>query len=126
MIDSYVSFFHVSGCRRNKPEATETTEENAVTATSCYFFMSVFIYYKCEATTRPSPSTANEATARPSPSIGIEASTARGRGRGRPPGQVSARKEVIPRGHGVYVSPFTNRVFDVCGDRARVIGSSKK
>ncbi|CAH2064143.1 unnamed protein product, partial [Thlaspi arvense] len=48
----------------------------------------------------------------------------RGRGRGRPPGRGQARKETVPRGHGVYISPFSNRVFEVWGDRARDVGGS--
>ncbi|KAG2331064.1 hypothetical protein Bca52824_002244 [Brassica carinata] len=55
-----------------------------------------------EASTRPSLSIATDAATR-------QTATSRGRGRGRPPGQGQARREVIPRGHGVYISPFTNR-----------------
>lgn len=70
-----------------------------------------------EASTIPSSSTATDAAAGP-PSTR--------RGRGRPPGRGQARREVFPRGHGVYISPFTDRVFEVYGDRSRVIGSASK
>ncbi|CAH2079646.1 unnamed protein product [Thlaspi arvense] len=63
----------------------------------------------------------------PSLSSAPEASSSaplRGRGRGHPPGRGQARKETIPRGHGVYISPFSNRVFKVWGDRARDVGGS--
>ncbi|WZZ57296.1 hypothetical protein YC2023_057403 [Brassica napus] len=70
-----------------------------------------------------------EASTRPSSSISTDAATrppSTGRGRGRPPGKGQARREVVPRGHGVYISPFTNRVFEVYGESSRVIGSSSK
>ncbi|KAL0796585.1 hypothetical protein Bca101_067962 [Brassica carinata] len=72
-----------------------------------------------EASTRPSLSIPTDAATRPT-------ATGRGRGRGCPPGQGQARKEVISRGHGVYIIPFTNRVFEFYGDSSRVIGSSYK
>ncbi|KAF2560319.1 hypothetical protein F2Q70_00016333 [Brassica cretica] len=45
-----------------------------------------------------------------------------GRGQGRPPVR---RQPSIPRGVGIYTCPFTNRVFDVRGSRARDLGQSQ-
>lgn len=73
-----------------------------------------------EASTIPS-STATDAATGP-----LSTGRGCGRGRGRPPGRGQARREVVPRGHGVYISPFTDRVFEVYGDRSRVIGSDSK
>ncbi|KAF3510203.1 hypothetical protein F2Q69_00004772 [Brassica cretica] len=72
-----------------------------------------------KASTIPSSSTATDAATWP-PSTG----RGRGRDRGRPPGRGQARREVVPRGHGVYISLFTDRVFEVYGDRSRVVGSA--
>lgn len=59
-------------------------------------------------TTRPP---ATDASRRP-PATG----RVRGRGHGRPLGKGQARREVIPRGHEVYINPITNKLFEVYGD----------
>ncbi|WZZ49634.1 hypothetical protein YC2023_049741 [Brassica napus] len=56
-----------------------------------------------------------EASTRPSSSISTDAATrppSTGRGRGRPPRKGQARREVVPRGHGVYINlrKLTTRV----------------
>ncbi|KAG2275869.1 hypothetical protein Bca52824_058424 [Brassica carinata] len=49
----------------------------------------------------------------------------RGRGRhGRPPERGQARKVTVPRGQGVYMCPFTDRVFECFGSTARDCGGS--
>ncbi|KAF3560939.1 hypothetical protein DY000_02014811 [Brassica cretica] len=49
----------------------------------------------------------------------------RGRGRrGRPPERGQARKVTVPRGQGVYMCPFTDRVFECFGSTARECGGS--
>ncbi|KAL1226141.1 hypothetical protein V5N11_026014 [Cardamine amara subsp. amara] len=52
----------------------------------------------------------------------------RGCGRGRPsgPAKKAVRKETIPRGFGCYISPFTNRIFDVRGNKAVELGGSNQ
>ncbi|KAL0711549.1 hypothetical protein Bca4012_018527 [Brassica carinata] len=57
--------------------------------------------------------------------------SATGRRRGRPPGRGQGRPPVrrqpsIPRGVGIYTCPFTDRVFDVRGSRARELGQSQR
>ncbi|XP_010421266.1 PREDICTED: uncharacterized protein LOC104706749 [Camelina sativa] len=52
----------------------------------------------------------------------------RGRGRrGRPPGRGQARKKVtVPRGQGVYMCPFSDRVFECWGPKSKEIGGGSQ
>ncbi|CAH2045117.1 unnamed protein product [Thlaspi arvense] len=50
------------------------------------------------------------------------AAAATGRRRGRSPGRGQARKVTVPRGIGVYMCPFSNRVFECFGSTSREVG----
>ncbi|CAH2047333.1 unnamed protein product [Thlaspi arvense] len=50
------------------------------------------------------------------------AAAATGRRRGRPPGRGQACKVTVPRGIGVYMCPFSNRVFECFGFTSREVG----
>ncbi|KAL0750901.1 hypothetical protein Bca101_032904 [Brassica carinata] len=72
------------------------------------------------ASTAPQPTTRIQS--QPPPST---VPTGRGRGRrGRPPGRGQSRKVTVPRGVGVYMCPFSDRVFECFGTSREVGGSS--
>ncbi|CAN6845590.1 unnamed protein product [Brassica oleracea] len=79
---------------------------------------------------QPASSTASGATYTFPTSSSAPPASATGPRRGRPPGRGQGRPPVrrqpsIPRGVGIYTCPFTNRVFDVRGSRARDLGQSQ-
>ncbi|KAF3504320.1 hypothetical protein F2Q69_00042457 [Brassica cretica] len=80
--------------------------------------------YNAPSSTAPQPATLSQAQSQPT-SSNMAPGRGRGRGRrGRPPGRGQARKVVAPRGQGVYMCPFSDRVFECFGSTSREIGGS--